>query len=1121
LLAALRIECPPHVLEIRKNYSITCSPEEEFIEVVTMSDTNGENQLRLPNTVEAMQDSEKRYRRLFESAQDGILILDADTGEVVDVNPFLLKLLGYSYGAICGQHIWELGVFKDIAASKDAFKILQDNEYIRYEDLPLETLDRRPIAVEFVSNVYLVDHRKVIQCNIRDITARKRADQRIRDLAAIVESSDDAIISKTLEGRILTWNKAAERIYGYTAEEIVGQSVSILVPHDQPDELQEILAKLKSGETVTHYETVRVRKDGERIHVSLAISPVKDAEARIVGAAIIARDITERARQTRAILLLNRLYSVLSRVSQAVVRATSPETFLERACREIVDGGGFLLAWIGQVELMTNAVVPTAFWGGIGEYVQGIAAYADSRPEGRGPTGACIREHHPIVYNDFLHDPQTLPWRDRAAPFGIAAAAAFPIEREGRIWGALTIYSDELDRFGGEDVKLLEKVAGDIGFALDNLDSEFRRKQAEDSLRKSEEQFRTLVESAPDAIFIQVGGRFAYLNDAAIRLYGAGSDKELLGHAIVERIHYDHRAKVLERIRIINEEEKPTPLIELKHVTLHGTTVYVESHAVPVTYQESKGALVFVRDITERKQTEESLLLSEERYTRLFANASLGIFRSTLEGKLVHVNPAFARMFGFDSPEEAKSLVNNVGVDLYDDPLRRIEIVRMILDAKGPVRTEELYKRKDGSIFTADLHVWAAQDTEGELLYFEGFVEDISESKRAEQEKEKLEAQLRQSQKLEAIGTLAGGIAHDFNNILQPIIGYTEMELNELSASNPMRGSLEQVLNASLRAKELIKQILAISRSSKEQQRIPIDISSVIREALKLLRSSLPSSIEMRQKIEPGVALADPTQIHQVLMNLCTNAAHAMDGRGILKVRLSPADLSKSDLADQPVIDLKPGPYLRLTVSDTGCGMDTETMERIFDPYFTTKEVGKGSGLGLAVVDGIVKRHEGAITVRSEPGEGTTFSVYIPMVDVQSEATTQVDDLLPRGSERILLVDDEPVLVEIGTIILKSLGYKVTSQTDSVNALEIFRSSPDEFDLVITDYTMPKMTGLDFASEVLRVRPDIPILLCTGFSEKITIGSGKELGMGLLMKPYGMRQISEEVRKILDAQKGR
>jgi CheY-like chemotaxis protein/two-component sensor histidine kinase len=328
------------------------------------------------------------------------------------------------------------------------------------------------------------------------------------------------------------------------------------------------------------------------------------------------------------------------------------------------------------------------------------------------------------------------------------------------------------------------------------------------------------------------------------------------------------------------------------------------------------------------------------------------------------------------------------------------------------------------------------------------------------------------------------------------------------------------VLKASLRAKELIRQILAISRSTEEQQRIPIDISSIIKEALKLLRSSLPSSIEMRQKIRKSVALADPTQIHQVLMNLCTNAAHAMGDKGILEVRLSPVDLSESDLAGQAIFNLKPGAYLRLTVSDTGSGIDAKTMERIFDPYFTTKEVGKGSGLGLAVINGIVKRHEGAITVQSVPGKGTTFSIYFPRLDSRPEATMQVEDPPQRGSERILLVDDEPALMEMATSILERLGYKVTGQTDSVTALEVFRSSPDEFDLVITDYTMPNLTGMDLAKEVRRIRPDIRIMLCTGFSEKITPDHMKELGVGLLMKPYGMREISEAIRKTLDARKG-
>ena len=920
-------------------------------------------------------------------------------------------------------------------------------------------------------------------------------------------------------GLVLEANLTIAQQLGIERSRLVGSPLSVYIVITDSNAFRSHLGSVLKDKTHQACEVRFMKDGGGEFHALLNTILIMDVVGeRRVRTSVM--EITERTKQTREIEHLNRLYSVLSRVSQAVVRATSPEKFLEQACRQVVEGGGFLLAWIGRIESMTNAVVPAAFWGGIGEYVQGITVYADSRPEGIGPTGTCIREHRPVVHNDFLHDPKILPWRDRAAPFGIASAAAFPIERAGRAWGVLTIYSDEVDRFGGEDVRLLEKVAGDIEFALDNLDREFQRKQAEDSLRKSEEEFRTLVESAPDAIFIQVGGRFAYVNDAAIRLYGAASEKELLDSDILERIHPDHRAKVAERIQFMNEKRKSTPLMEFKHLKLDGTPVYVESHAVPIRYRNSEAALVFVRDITDRKKAEEDLSLSEDRYRRLFEDASLGIFRVTREGKILNVNPAYARMFGFNSPEEAKSQVNDVAVDLYVDPSRRKEVLRVILDTKRPVRTEDLYRRKDGSIFTADLHVWGVHDTEGKFLYLEGFLEDISERKRAEDEKEKLETQLRQSQKVEAIGLLAGGIAHDFNNILQPIIGYTEMQLLELPPSSPLRENLEEVLNASLRAKELVRQILAASRSTLEQQRIPIDISLIIKEALKLLRSSLPTSIEMRQKIRNGVALADPTQIHQVLMNLCTNAAHAMDGKGILEVRLSHVDLSECDLADQSIFDLKPGPYLRLTVSDTGCGMDAKTMERIFDPYFTTKEVGKGSGMGLAVVNGIVKRHQGAITVQSEPGKGTTFSLYIPRVDVQPEATIQVDDSPTRGSERILLVDDEPAVMAMGAKLLKNLGYKVTSRTDSVDALEVFRSSPDEFNLVITDYTMPKLTGLDFAREVLRIRPDMQILLCTGFSEKINSGHMKELGIKLLMKPYGIRQISEAVRKILDARKG-
>ena len=576
------------------------------------------------------------------------------------------------------------------------------------------------------------------------------------------------------------------------------------------------------------------------------------------------------------------------------------------------------------------------------------------------------------------------------------------------------------------------------------------------------------------------------------------------------------QAELLERIRLIDAEGS---IFETRHRRKDGTIYDVEISSNGVELAGQKMNFCVHRDISQRKAAEQALQENKSRLELALRSVHMGVWQWDLIKDKRFFDDQVCRLLGIDPAKFTGTADDFFNVVHPDDREVLKAALTQTLGQDVPYETEYRAVWPDGSVHYILTRGKLFRDRIGQPVKVDGLIWDITERKRAEEEKEKLEAELQQAQKLEAIGTLAGGIAHDFNNILQPIIGYTDMELNDLSPSDPVRKSLEQVLKASLRAKDLIRQIMAISRSTQEQQRIPIDISSIIKEALKLLRSSLPTSIEMRQKIRKGVALAEPTQIHQVLMNLCTNAAHAMADKGILKIRLSPVDLSETDLARQRIVDLKPGPYLKLSVSDTGAGMDASTMEHIFDPYFTTKEVGKGSGLGLAVVHSIVKRHEGAITVLSEPGKGTIFSVYFPRVDIQPEATMQVDDTLQRGSERILLVDDESNVMEMATRILERLGYKVTSQTDSASALEIFWSNPDEFDLLITDYTMPKLTGLDFAREARLIRPDMPILLCTGFSEKITSERMKELGMGLLMKPYGMREISEEVRKILDERK--
>ncbi|MDP3029139.1 MAG: GAF domain-containing protein, partial [Deltaproteobacteria bacterium] len=378
----------------------------------------------------------------------------------------------------------------------------------------------------------------------------------------------------------------------------------------------------------------------------------------------------------------------------------------------------------------------------------------------------------------------------------------------------------------------------------------------------------------------------------------------------------------------------------------------------------------------------------------------------------------------------------------------------------------------------------------------------FKETERAYEELRMTQRQLVQIQKMEAIGTLAGGIAHDFNNILTAIIGYTELAREAAPEGSRVQAHLQEVFRAGMRAKDLVQQILIFSRQSKQEQK-PLQTDSIVKEGLKLLRASIPTTIEIRPNIERecGTVLGDPTQIYQVLVNLCTNAAHAMGEKGgVLEVSLMNVDLDADAVAQHP--GLKPGLYVRLTVNDTGHGMDRAVMEQIFHPFFTTKGPGEGTGMGLAVVHGIVKSHGGAITVDSEPGRGATFHVYFPRIERGRAPEAEAAASVPTGSERILFVDDEKALVDMIKQMIESLGYKVAGRTSSIEALEAFRAQPDKFDLVITDQTMPNMTGKMLAKELLRIRPDIPIILCTGYSELITEEKAKAMGIReLVMKP--------------------
>jgi len=444
------------------------------------------------------------------------------------------------------------------------------------------------------------------------------------------------------------------------------------------------------------------------------------------------------------------------------------------------------------------------------------------------------------------------------------------------------------------------------------------------------------------------------------------------------------------------------------------------------------------------------------------------------------------------------------GIDYITKPVRREEMIARISTHLKIRRTEESLKK-----YSDHLEELVEKRTAELKDACEKLEREVAEHR-------KLEGQLIQSQKMEAIGTLAGGIAHDFNNILGSIIGYTELSLFELPEEHIVYQYLSQVLKAGDRAKELVGQILTFSRRT-DQKRKLLNIIPVVKEAIKLLRASLPATIEIRQDIkgEQSVLMADPTQIHQIILNLCTNGAHAMkEHGGILNITLADVDICPEDLPFYT--NIKAGPYVKLTVSDTGHGIRREFIERIFEPYFTTKETGEGTGLGLSVVHGIVTGYGGNVKVYSEPGKGTEFQILLPKVKTDEDITHEKLETIPAGTGTILVVDDEKNIVNIIKSMLNRLGYDVITEIDAIKALDFFRKEPHLIDLVITDLTMPHMTGRELAKELICIRADIPVILTTGFSD--SINPDEEINTGikeLLLKPVTIRNLAEAVKKIL------
>lgn len=626
-----------------------------------------------------------------------------------------------------------------------------------------------------------------------------------------------------------------------------------------------------------------------------------------------------------------------------------------------------------------------------------------------------------------------------------------------------------------------------------------------DAMQEREKKYYTLVSNISDGmVIIDKQGIITYKSPIVSKLSGWNAD-DLVGRHVYFMVHPDERDMIQNELQAIFDLENGKTRLEFRYRRKDGSFSPVELTAVNMFDSPFvRGVLVSCKDISEKKKTENELRESEKRYRSIMDAMDEMIYICSPDLRIEYMNPAMLRRVGYDAVGEHCHKV----VHELDEQCSWCIHDRVMV---GEYVKNEVISPKDNKSF----HI-----SNSPIFHVDGSVSKLTVCRDVTEFK-KLEARLQHAQKLETIGTLSGGIAHDFNNILVPILSHAELLLEQMSTDSPESDSLHGIYSGALRARELVKQILVFARQNANEFQL-MRISPLVKEALKLMQSVIPSAVTVRQsvRIDCRPVMADPTQIHQVVINLVTNAIHAMENEGgELEITLNEVSIDALDIIP---LELSPGHYVCLTVGDTGVGMDKEMTQKIFDPFFTTKETGQGTGMGLSVVRGIMAGMDGGILVHSEPGAGSVFKAFFPVVDKYrtGEDNDDVEKSVSEGTERILLVDDEEIVVKTYCKILEHLGYRVVAHTGGRDALAAFLSSPEAFDLVITDLIMPDLSGEKLSAKIAKVRPDLPILLITGSSRGISEQEASSLGVkGCISKPLMIHDLSQRIRKALDKDK--
>jgi len=1021
-----------------------------------------------------LRDSEERFRSVYENSTIGLYRTTPD-GKIILANPTLVRKLGYStFEELASRNLEKEG-FEPSYQRKHFIAQVEKHGEVYGLESAWTCHDGSVINVR--ESVRAIRDPKgetlYYDGTVEDITDRKRIEIALQEseerYRSIIHASPDNITIADMDGRIVMVSPLAVSMFGFESEEQArGLSITdFIIPEDRKRALSNISLRLHGvGATSTEYRGLR--RDGIAFDIEVNSDFILGADGAPKQIVLIVRDITKRKQAEIALRESNKKFRTLFESSRDALMTLTPPLWLFTSCNQSTVNMFNAKSVEEVISLGPAAVSP------------------ECQPDGR------------------LSSEKAMEMIEKAMYVGSHYFEWVHKRINGEDFPATVL----LTRMELEGKQFLHATVRDIT----------GRKRAEEALRESEVRSRKLaaiVESSDDAIISKtLDGIVTSWNRGAEQIYGY-TESEMIGKPISTLLppgHSDETEAILEQIK------SGSRLVHYESVRRRkdGQRIDMSLTISPIKNLEGEviAASTIGRDITERKRAERLLRQSEEKFKTAFLTSPDSININRLEdGMFVSINNGFTRITGYTAEDAVGK--TSIELDIWEDIEARNTLVAALMTRGSMENLETRFRKKSGGTLVGLMSA-SLIEIEG-VPHILSITRDISEMKAAEEKRMDLERRLLQAQKLESIGTLAGGIAHDFNNVLGGIMGYTEMSLQYTEKDSKLERNLLKVLKATERAKHLIEQILTFSRKTNPQKMITC-IRPIIKEAMDLLRASIPSTVAIDSDLDKNTksVLADPTKIHEVLLNLATNAVHAMNRKGTLTINLYNQVLERKMYGQTG--EIAPGEYSVIEVADTGCGMDTTTLSKAFEPFFTTKAVGEGTGMGLSVVLGIVQSLGGDIVVESEVGHGTTFRLYLPAVEEPVSCATSEEALFKiSGDEHVLFVDDEPMLVEMVKDMLTPLGYTITGVSSSLDALQSIKTQSNNYDIVITDQTMPDMTGIELAKEVLKFKRDLPVILCTGFSSELNPERATALGVQqILMKPFRVDDLGKAIRSIFD-----